>query len=92
MGFKFDEKKALEDVTEFQSNLYEFLGRHSDSSPHSMLVMSACLIKCAIEMYSTIMPDEDIQFAMEEMIKDIPKITEELHDDVNVMEISSTKH
>ena len=92
MGFKFDEEKALEDVTEFQSNLYEFLGRHSDSSPHSMLVMSACLIKCAIEMYSTIMPDEDIQFAMEEMIKDIPKITEELHDDVNVMEISSTKH
>tara|TARA_R110002020_G_scaffold183094_1_gene379064 strand:+ start:1546 stop:1824 length:279 start_codon:yes stop_codon:yes gene_type:complete len=92
MGFKFDEEKALEDVTEFQSNLYEFLGRHSDSSPHSMLVMSACLIKCAIEMYSTVMPDEDIQFAMEEMIKDIPKITEELQDDVNVMEISSTKH
>ena len=43
-------------------------------------------------MYSTVMPDEDIQFAMEEMIKDIPKITEELQDDVNVMEISSTKH
>ena len=92
MAHDFDRDEALQEVREFQSNLYEFLGRHSDHTPQKMLVMSACLIKCAIEMYSTVMPDEDIQFAMEEMIKDIPKITEELHDDVNVMEISSTKH
>ena len=54
--------------------------------------MSACLIKCAIEMYSTVMPDEDIRLAMEEMIKDIPKITEELQGDINQMDVSFTKH
>ena len=91
-ALEFDKEKAQEDLVEFQSNLYEFLGRHSDSTPHSMLVMSACLIKCAIEMYSTVMPDEDIQFALEEMIKDIPKITEAIEHDTDIMEMSSTKH
>ncbi len=43
-------------------------------------------------MYSTIMPDEDIRLTMEEMIKDIPKITEELQGDINLMDVSFTKH
>ena len=72
MKYDFDKDEALQEVREFQSNLYEFLGRHSDHTPQKMLVMSACLIKCAIEMYSTVMPDEDIRFTIEEMIKDIP--------------------
>ena len=92
MKYDFDKDEALQEVREFQSNLYEFLGRHSDHTPQKMLVMSACLIKCAIEMYSTVMPDEDIRFAMEEMIKDIPKITEELQGDIHQMDVSFTKH
>ncbi len=39
MAHDFDRDEALQEVREFQSNLYELLGRHSDHTPQTMLVM-----------------------------------------------------
>ena len=75
-GGSMEEKKIEMQMEEMQKKIYELV---SAGTQEDLLMSSAVLMKTAIELYTIILPDEDIESMLtNEIVDSIPAIREKM--------------